>query len=131
MAGPPVLGAGLTIHSSRTPLRGIGLVQALGAHCMSDKIRILVFRTGVALLLFGGVLACWAFSRFDDLPNYQRVLIPLPFFLAHPMLSVNAYRNWESLKDVDRLRALLALILPAIFIAGSIIWLVSAPDARA
>lgn len=97
---------------------------------MSQMSRNSVFYAGIALLIIGGVLTIWAFKHFDALPNYLRLAVFLPITSSYVMLRVDQYRNWDSVRGIERGYAIGALLAPVLLLAGSIIWFVVAPSAH-
>jgi hypothetical protein len=89
---------------------------------ISDRSAIAIRDLGVAVLLFGGVFAAWGIAHFSQLPNYLRLAILLPFLVAKPMISVDLYRNWESVHGYWRGQAIGFLLAPPLVAAGSVIW---------
>ena len=97
---------------------------------ITQRTRDIIFRGGIALFLAGAALVCWAFQRFDDLPNYQRIAVLIPAVTSYAMLRIDQYRNWDSVKGLDRGYAIGALIAPPMLLLGSLIWFVAAPGVR-
>ncbi|MFC3814627.1 hypothetical protein [Lysobacter sp. GCM10012299] len=97
---------------------------------INQRTRDIIFRAGIALFLAGAALVCWAFQRFDDLPNYLRIAILIPAVSSYAMLRIDQYRNWDSVKGLDRGRAIGALIAPPLLLLGSLVWLITAPGVR-
>jgi len=97
---------------------------------ITQKARDVVFRVGIALFLVAAALLYWAFQRFDDLPNYQRLAVFVPMASSFAMLHIDQYRNWDSVKGRERGYAIAALVVPPMLLLASLIWFVAAPGVR-
>jgi hypothetical protein len=97
---------------------------------ITQRVRDIIFRAGIALFVIGGALFFWAYQRFDDLPNYQRIAVLIPVMTSYVMLRIDQYRNWDSVKGLERGYAIGALIAPPMLLLGSIAWFIAAPNVR-
>jgi hypothetical protein len=109
----------ISVASSYSPLINI-----------TQRTRDIIFWSGMGLLIVGLAIVYWAFQRFDELPNYLRIAIAIPATTSYAMLRIDQYRNWDSVKGLDRGHAIGALLVPPLLLLGSLFWLVTAPDAR-
>jgi len=98
---------------------------------ISDKNRNLIFGMGIAMFAVGVAVLYWASPpRFDQLPNYQRIAVVIPFLCSYPLLLVDSYRSWSSVHGIRRFVAMCALIGPPVLLLGCIVWFLAAPNVR-
>jgi hypothetical protein len=97
---------------------------------ITQRARDIIFRTGIALLIVSAGTVLWAFQRFDELPNYLRIALLIPLTTSYAMLRIDQYRDWESVKGLDRGHAIGALIAPPLLLFGSLFWFLTSPGAR-
>ena len=88
--------------------------------------RDLIFWSGVALLVVGGIVFYAAYLRFDELPNYLRLASGIPLTTGWPMVRIDEYLDWKNTKGYDRGYLMVAPAIPVVLaLVSAVEWLVS------
>jgi hypothetical protein len=85
--------------------------------------------SGALLLVLGGTLLAWAFSRFESLPNYQRLGAMVPFAFGVSMFTISDILDYSSLSPRQKGRTVAWLFIPFILLVGTLMWYVNDPGA--
>lgn len=86
---------------------------------------------GYLLIALGAVVLFASLQSFDMLPNYLRLLVPLPLAVGLVLAQAPDYARLETLKPQRKGRLLGLLCVPPVLLLGFLIWLVFDPGARA
>jgi hypothetical protein len=92
--------------------------------------RDLIFWTGVALLVSGGIVFYAAYLRFDELPNFMRLACGFPLTMGWPMVRIDEYLDWKNTKGYNRGYLMVAPAIPALLALGAIAWWLVSPQTR-
>lgn len=82
----------------------------------------IILALGICLFVAGGLIAWFAFSRYDALPDYLKLAAVIPLLVSYPMLSVRAYANWNKLSPHYKAHIAMAVAAPILVGFGVLMW---------